>query len=65
MLPLEFFPKPWELSDDFGQIIFQIGSALNWLKKHTTDWSIEFNWDRFKKIMSFCRAIEIKLSSMS
>ena len=59
---LKYFPKPWELSDDFWQIIFQIGSALNWLKKHTTDWSIDFNWDRFKKIMSFCRAIEIKLA---
>ena len=60
--PLSVFPKPEELTDDFGQIIFQIWSGLYWLKKHTTDWSIEFNWDRFKKIMSFCRAIEIKLA---
>jgi len=34
----------------------------NGLKKHTKDWSIEFNWDRFQKIMTFCSAIEIKLA---
>ena len=60
--PLEVFPKPWELTDDFWQIIFQIWSGLYGLKKHTTDGSLEFNWDRFKKIISFCRAIEIKLA---
>lgn len=56
------FPKKWELSDDFGHIIFQIWSGLYGLRKHTTDWSIEFNWDRFQKIASFCRAFEIKLA---
>lgn len=60
--PLEFFPKPEELTKEFWNVIFQIGSGLYWLKKHTDDWSIEFNWDRFKKITSFCRAIEIKLA---
>ncbi len=60
--PLEVFPKPSELTDEFGHVILQVGSWLYGLKKHTTDWSIEFNWDRFKKITSFCRAIEIKLA---
>ena len=60
--PLSSFPKAGELTDEFGHIIFQIGSGLYGLKKHTTDGSIEFNRDRFKKITSFCRAIEIKLA---
>jgi len=60
--PLEVFPKPSELTDDFGHVILQIWSGLYGLRKHTTDGSIEFNWDRFKKITSFCRAIEIKLA---
>jgi glutamate synthase domain-containing protein 2 len=60
--PLEDFPKPWELDDEYGHVIFQIGSGLYWLRKHTKDWSIEFNWDRFQKIASFCRAFEIKLA---
>ena len=59
---LKHFPKPEELTDEFGHIIFQIGSGLYGLRKHTTDGSIEFDWDRFKKITSFCRAIEIKLA---
>lgn len=59
---LKHFPKPGELSDEFGHIIFQIGSGLYGLRKHTDDGSIEFDWDRFKKITSFCRAIEIKLA---
>ena len=56
------FPKPWELTDEFGHIIFQIGSGLYWLRKHTEDDTIEFNWDRFQKIASFCSAFEIKLA---
>jgi len=59
---LKHFPKQWELTDEFGHVILQIGSWLYGLKKHTTDGSIEFNWTRFQKIMSFCRAIEIKLA---
>ncbi|MCP4522627.1 MAG: FMN-binding glutamate synthase family protein [Candidatus Gracilibacteria bacterium] len=60
--PLDVFPKAGELTAEFGNVIFQIGSGLYGLKKHTTDGSIEFNWERFQKIMSFCRAIEIKLA---
>lgn len=59
---LKHFPKQGELTDEFGHIILQIGSGLYGLKKHTTDGSLEFNWTRFQKIMSFCRAIEIKLA---
>ena len=60
--PLEVFPKPEELTEEFWNVILQIGSGLYGLKKHTDDGSIEFDWDRFKKITSFCRAIEIKLA---
>lgn len=56
------FPKPEELSDEYGNIIFQIGSNLYGLRKASKDHLIEFDWDRFKKIMSFCRAVEIKLA---
>ncbi len=56
------FPKPEELTDEFGQVIFQVGSGLYGLRKHTDDGSIEFDWDRFAKIASFCRAIEVKLA---
>lgn len=73
--PLEVFPTPEEKTAEFWNVILQIGSGLYGLKKHTTEevnsegrevglghGSIEFNWDRFKKIMSFCSAIEIKLA---
>lgn len=60
--PLNAFPKPWELTDAYWHVIFQIGSGLYGLRKHTADGSIEFNWDRFQKIASFCRAFEIKLA---
>jgi glutamate synthase domain-containing protein 2 len=60
--PLADFPKPEDLTPEFWNVILQIGSGLYGLKKHTEDWSIEFNWDRFQKITSFCRAIEIKLA---
>ena len=59
---LKHFPKKSEFTDEFGHVILQIGSGLYGLRKHTNDGSIEFNWDRFKKIMSFCQAIEIKLA---
>jgi glutamate synthase domain-containing protein 2 len=59
---LKHFPKPEELHDEFGQVIFQIGSGLYGLRKHTEDGKIELNWDRFAKVASFCRAIEIKLA---
>ncbi len=60
--PLSAFPKVEDMTDDFWQVILQIGSWLYGLKKHTTDGSLEFNWDRFQKIMSFCRGVEIKLA---
>lgn len=60
--PLEVFPKEWDKTKEFWNIIFQIGSSLYGLRKHTEDWSIEFNWNRFQKISSFCSAIEIKLA---
>lgn len=60
--PLDVFPKPEELTPEFWNVILQIGSWLYGLKKHTDDGTIEFNWDRFQKITSFCRAIEIKLA---
>ena len=59
---LKEFPKPEDLTDEYGHIIFQIGSNLYGLRKPTHDDSIEFDWDRFKKITSFCRGIEIKLA---
>jgi len=60
--PLKVFPKHSEKTKEFWNIILQIGSALYWLKKHTNNHKIEFNWDKFKKITSFCSAIEIKLA---
>ena len=59
---LKHFPKPGTLSDEFGQIILQIGSGLYGLRKARKDDVIEFDWDRFQKITSFCSAIEIKLA---
>ncbi len=60
--PIENFPKPEELSDDFGHIIFQVGSGMYGMRKKTADGSFEFNFDRFQKISSFSRAVEIKLA---
>ncbi|PCI25144.1 FMN-binding glutamate synthase family protein [Candidatus Peregrinibacteria bacterium] len=60
--PLSDFPKPHELTDEFGQIILQIGSALYGLRGKTEDGSVVIDWDRFQKISSFVRAIEIKLA---
>lgn len=59
---IKHFPKAWELTSDFWHIIFQIWSGLYGLRKHTDDGSINFNWDRFQKIASFCSAFEIKLA---
>lgn len=60
--PLEHFPKPKELTEEFGQIIFQVGSGMYGLRKKTKDGSFEFDFDRFKKASSFCHAVEIKLA---
>jgi glutamate synthase domain-containing protein 2 len=60
--PVEYFPNPEDLTDDYGHIIFQIGSGLYGLRKKTKDGSFEFDFDRFQKISSFVRAIEIKLA---
>ncbi len=60
--PFSAFPKADELTDEFGHIIFQIGSGMYGLKKETKDKSFAFDWDRFQKITSFCRAVEIKLA---
>jgi len=59
---LQKFPKPGSLWKEFGQIILQIGSGLYGLRKARKDDKIEFDWDRFAKITSFCSAIEIKLA---
>jgi len=59
---LKHFPKPEELTDEYGRIIFQVGSGLYGLRKKTPDGSFEFDYDRFQKISSFSRAIEIKLA---
>lgn len=59
---LSAFPSPEELNDEFGHLIFQIGSGMYGLRKKTKDGSFEFNWDRFQKIASFCRAFEVKLA---
>lgn len=60
--PLEAFPKPEDLTDDYGHLIFQVGSGLYGLRKKTPDGSFDFDYDRFQKIASFVRAIEIKLA---
>ncbi len=60
--PLEDFPKPGDLTKEFGHIIFQVGSGMYGLRKKTADGSFEFDFDRFAKVASFCSAIEIKLA---
>ena len=59
---LEHFPKPNELTDDFGHIILQIGSALYGMRKKTDTDKLEIDWERFKKVTSFVRAVEVKLA---
>jgi len=56
------FPTPEQLTEEYGDIIFQVGSGMYGLRKKTQDGSFEFNFDRFQKIASFCRAVEIKLA---
>ncbi len=60
--PLSAFPKPEDLTDEYGQIILQIGSGLYGLRKKRKDDIVELDWERFKKVTSFVRAIEIKLA---
>lgn len=60
--PLSAFPKPGELTEEFGNIILQVGSGLYGLRKRTKDGSIHFDPERFQKTVSFCRAVEIKLA---
>ena len=59
---VKHFPKPEDLTDEFGHVILQIGSGLYGLRKARHDDKVEFDWDRFAKITSFVRAIEIKLA---
>jgi len=60
--PLDVFPKPEDLGPEFGQIIFQVWSWMYGLRKKTTDGSIQLDRERFQKVASFVRAIEIKLA---
>ena len=60
--PLEVFPTPGELGPEFGQLIFQIGSGLYGLRKEWEDGTVEIDRERFAKVTSFVRAIEIKLA---
>jgi glutamate synthase domain-containing protein 2 len=60
--PLKDFPNPKELNDSFGHLIFQVGSGLYGLRKKTKDGTSELDFDRFAKVASFCRGIEIKLA---
>lgn len=59
---IKYFPKYEDLTEEFGQVILQIGSGLYGLRKATHNGAFEFDWDRFAKITSFARAIEIKLA---
>lgn len=60
--PVDVFPKPEDLDESYGHIILQISSALYGLRKKTDDGSVELDWDRFKKVSSFCNIIEVKLA---
>jgi hypothetical protein len=60
--PLDVFPKPEDLDDSFGHIIFQVGSGLYGLRKVSSDGGVEIDRERFQKVASFVRAIEIKLA---
>jgi len=60
--PLSVFPQPENLTDEYGQIILQVGSWLYGMRQKTKDWSIKLDWTRFQKVASFVRAIEIKLA---
>lgn len=60
--PLKAFPKPEDLTEEYGDIILQIGSALYGLRGESSKEKIELDWERFKKTTSFCKAIEVKLA---
>ncbi len=54
--PLDVFPKT--IPDDVPDIVFQIGSGLYGVKHHDGS----FDEERYKKIMTFCKMTEIKIS---
>lgn len=54
--PLDAFPK--EVPNDLPDIIFQMGSALYGVR----DDRGEFDPERYKKVMRFCRMTEVKLA---
>ena len=60
--PLDVFPKPEDLGPEFWDIIFQVWSWMYGLRKKTTDGSIQLDRERFAKVASFARAVEIKLA---
>lgn len=60
--PLEYFPQIHDLDESYGSLIFQLGSGLYGLRKKNSYWDYELDFERFKKIMAFCRWVEIKLS---
>lgn len=54
--PLNSFPK--EVPSDMPEIIFQIGSGLYGVR----DKDGKFDFDRYSKVMRFCRMTEIKIA---
>ena len=54
--PLEVFPK--EVPSDMPDIILQIGSGLYGVR----DYEGNFDFDRYCKVMRFCRMTEIKIA---
>lgn len=54
--PLSSFPK--EVPSDMPEIIFQIGSGLYGVR----DKDGKFDFDRYSKVMRFCRMTEIKIA---
>ncbi len=54
--PLSSFPK--EVPKDMPEIIFQIGSGLYGVR----DKEGKFDFDRYSKVMRFCRMTEIKIA---
>jgi glutamate synthase domain-containing protein 2 len=54
--PFESFPK--EVPTDLPDIILQVGSGLYGVRDHEGN----FDEDRYKKVMSFCKMTEIKIA---
>lgn len=54
--PLDAFPK--EVPSDIPDIVFQIGSGLYGVR----DKEGKFDFDRYSKVMRFCRMTEIKIA---